>query len=186
MGACVTLELVVSFAAAVGGENLISSSTNKRRHGVWTVPACCGALAVAGLLGGCGGGAHGASPDGAPPKATALERREELQAEAARKRHDVAKLESAILADGKILARDKVVRGPIVGVHCSQIAGVSSSQRSSSEGAYDCLAVNRDEHVEHHGHIVEGIRFYGRIDFLHSGVYDFGGDPQGPPFRRGS
>jgi hypothetical protein len=164
---------------------LISSSTGKRGHGVWTVPACCGALALAGLLGGCGAG-HSASADGGPPKATALERREELQAEAARKRHDVAKLESAVLADGKILARGGVVRGPIVGVHCSQIAGVSSSQLSSSEGAYDCLAFNRDEQVEHHGHIVEGIHFYGRIDFLHSGVYDFGGDPQAPPFVPGS
>jgi hypothetical protein len=160
---------------------VISSSTGKRGHQIWAILACCGALALSGLLAGCGGG-HSASGGGTPPKATALERREELQAEQARRRREVAKLESAILVDAQILAGGKVVRGPIVRVHCSQIAGVSSSQRSSSEGAFDCLAFNRDQHVKHHGHIVEGIHFYGRIDFLHSGVYDFGGDPQGPPF----
>jgi hypothetical protein len=144
-----------------------------------------GALLLAGLFSGCGGG-HNASAAGAPPAPSPQERREEAAIKAAREHRDVVALEKAVLGDAQILAKGGVVRGPILSVHCTQMTGVSSSSLSTSEGAFDCLVANRDQHVAHHGRIVEGIHFYGRIDFLHSGVFTFGGDPQGPPFRAGS
>lgn len=163
---------------------MTSSSTRKREYAIWAILVRCGALALAGVLSGCGGG-HSTSADG-PPAATPKEQREEAAVKAAREHRDVVALERAVLGDARILAKGGVVRGPILGVHCTQMLGVSSSSLSSSEGAFDCLAVNRDQHVAHHGHIVEGIHFYGRIDFLHSGVFRFGGDPQGPPFVYGT
>ena len=146
--------------------------------------ACC-ALLLAAVLCGCGGG-HSASAAGGPPAATPQEGKEEAAIKAAREHRDVVALESAVLADAKVLAKGGIVRGPILSVHCTQLAGGSSSPLSTSEGTFDCLVANRDQHVEHHGHIVEGIHFYGRIDFLHSGIYTFGGDPQKPPFVYGT
>jgi hypothetical protein len=103
----------------------------------------------------------------------------ELEQEAAMERRvrkaDEARLERDVAADARLLASQGVLRGPILRATCTPTGGGSSTNLSSYDGSYDCLAVNSDRHVPHHGHIVEGVRFVATINFRSDGE-TFGGE----------
>jgi hypothetical protein len=132
-----------------------------------------GVVAALLLTGGNGSTSSGAGAAGSAPS------RAELAQEAAEERRtrkaDEAKLERAVAADARLLAQQGVLRGPILRATCAPTSGGSSANLSSYDGRYDCLAVNSDRHVPHHGHIVEGVRFVATINFR-SDAETFGGE----------
>ncbi len=93
------------------------------------------------------------------------ERKQEAATERRRRQVDEAKLERDVAADARLLAAAGALRGPILRASCISSGSGSSTKLRSYEGRYDCLAVNHNRYVPHHGHIVEGIRFWGTIDF---------------------
>jgi hypothetical protein len=156
-----------------------SSALPSPRGGL-RAPVLCGLACLltlgtfAALLSACGSGNAATAELDTNYVPTRAERQLEEASERRQRRADENRLESNLLADGKLLASLGALRGPMLRASCTSIGGGNSSNLSSYKGSYDCLIVNRERHVPHHGHIVEGVRFYATIDFR-DGFERFGG-----------
>jgi hypothetical protein len=148
-----------------GGVRQLSRAAMKTRRSIYLAALLVVVGVVAAVLLTSGDSRTASSRGAVVPAPSHAELEQEATAERSRRKVDEAKLERAIAADARVLAAAGALKGPILRATCTSTGGGSSTNLSSFEGTYDCLAVNHDRYVPHHGHIVEGTRFFATIEF---------------------